>query len=139
MSRPKTSLKVLEARGSIRKNPQRYRDRLAAAAAAPKTKLGPPPEKWDVPPEAMGAIKFARWKAIWNEFASQVPNASPMKRITLEILCETLDRFRLSPASVKTSERALIVQLIKQLESDEGTAGASKKPEGYGGQWEAFG
>jgi hypothetical protein len=139
MSRPRTPLKVLEARGSIAKNPQRYRERLAAAAAAPKTKLGPPPEKWDVPPESMGALKYARWKAIWNEFATLVPNASPVKRITLELLCEMLDRFRLSPASVKTSERALIVQLIKQLESDEGVSSGRKNPEGYGGQWEAFG
>lgn len=139
MSRPRTSLKVLVARGSIKKNPQRYRERLAMAAAAKESSLGTPPEKWDVAPESMGALKFARWKAIWNEFASRVPNASPMKRITLELLCETLDRFRSSPASVKTSERALIVQLIKQLESDEGASSGRKNPEGYGAQWEDFG
>ena len=138
MSRPRTSLKVLEARGSVAKNPQRYRERLAKAAATANTKLGPPPEKWNVAPESMGALKYARWKAIWIEFADLVPNASPIKRITLELLCEILDRFRISPASVKTSERALIVTLIKQLEADEVSYGGGKKPEGYGGQWEDF-
>jgi len=139
MSRPRTSLKVLEARGSVAKNPQRYRERMARAATASKSRLGAPPDKWNVAPEAIGAIKYARWKAIWSEFADLVPNASPLKRVTLELLCEAMDRFRLNPTSMKTSDRALIVTLIKQLESDEVSVSGGKKPEGYGGQWEAFG
>ena len=140
MSRPRTNLKVLEARGSIKKNPQRYRDRLEQAAAAPPpSKLGDPPARWDVPPESMGALKFARWKAIWLEFAPQIPDHTPMKRPLLEMFCEQMDRFRTNPNGMKTSERANMLSLIKLLSAEGGQSGGSKKPEGFGGQWEEFG
>lgn len=61
MSRPRTPISVLEARGSTKKNPQRYRERIEAERNAPKAEpVGPPPASWEVPPESMGALKFAR-------------------------------------------------------------------------------
>jgi hypothetical protein len=140
MARPQTDLKVLEARGSIRKNPQRFRERMARAANAPTpVALGLPPERWNVPPEAMGAIKFARWKAIWNEFAVQIPDSTPMKRALLEMFCETMDRFRTNASVMKTSEKNYLLQLTCKLGISQGGHGSSQKSEGAGGVWEAFG
>jgi hypothetical protein len=49
MSRPRTPLYVLEARGSIKKDPQRYRERQEQARKAPKAEpVGPPPSRWTV-------------------------------------------------------------------------------------------
>ncbi len=140
MSRPRTPLRVLEARGSIDKNPQRYRARIAQAAMQPSgDDVGSFPDRWNVPPEAIGAMKFARWRAIWNEFAPQIPDGTPMKRALLEMFCEVMDKFRTNASSMKASERSYMLQLVCKLGIDQRGTSGSKKPEGYGGQWEAFG
>jgi hypothetical protein len=140
MSRPRTPLKVLEARGALKKNPQRYRERLEQAILASDCGgIGPPPERWNVPPESTNACKYERWRAIWKELAPQIPSVTPMKRVLLELLCEQMDKFRTKPLDMKTSERSYLLQLVKQISADEGAASGGKKPEGYGGQWEAFG
>ena len=139
MSRPPTPLKVLEARGSIKKNPQRYRGRLAAAASAPTlSSIGDPPARWEVRPEEMGALRYARLKSIWNEFGPQIPDATPMKRALLEMFCEAMERFRRDAASMKASEKSYLLQLTCKLGIDSRSHG-SKNPEGSEGDWEAFG
>jgi hypothetical protein len=140
MSRPRTPLAVLEGRGSIKKNPQRYRDRLAAAAAATASGgVGPPPERWNIPIEEIGGPKFARWRAIWEEFAPQVPPDTPMKRALLELFCEAMDKFRTAGMSMKASEKTYLLQLAKVLGTDSRGSSGAEKPQGFGGPWEAFG
>ena len=140
MPRPQTDLKVLEARGSIRKNPQRYRLRLEQAAAKPvQVDIGPPPGYWTPPTPEGGNQRFVRYAAIWNEFAPHIRGGGTVKRALLELFCEQMDTFRTKPFSMKASEKSYLLQLIKTLGIEQGAAGASKKPEGFGGQWEAFG
>ncbi len=138
MARPQTNLSVLEARGSIKKNPQRYRERLERAKNAPEPPpLGDPPERWNVASEAYYAVKFARFRAIWYEFAPMIRTGSPMKRALLELFCEQMDRFRTSASSMKASEKAHLLQLICKLDIDEkgGIGGKKQEP---GSNWSAF-
>lgn len=139
MARPQTDLKVLESRGSIRKNPQRYRERLAQAAAAPPPiAMGDPPAHWNVLPENYKSMKFARWKAIWHEFAPQIPSGTAMKRALLEMFCESMDKLR-NGSEMKASEKSYLMQLTVKLGIDQRGYGGGKKPQSEDGDWEAFG
>jgi len=139
MSRPRTPIQVLEARGSIKKNPQRYRERVEEQRAAPKAEpIGPPPAHWNVPPESMGAMKFARWKEIWFEFGPQVTIRTPMRRALLEQFCVAIDRFRKSGDSMKTSEKNNLLALTSRLELDQRLPSVGKGVRGEDGAWEAF-
>jgi hypothetical protein len=140
MSRPRTPISVLEARGSTRKNPQRYRERIEAERNAPKAEpVGPPPERWNVPPESMGALKFARWKAIWQEFGPQVTIRTPMRRALLEQFCVAMDKFRTREESMSTSEKNNLLALTSRLELDQRLPSVGKGVRGTDGAWEAFG
>jgi hypothetical protein len=140
MSRPRTPLHVLEARGSTKKNPQRYRDRQEEARNSPKLEpVGPPPDRWNVLPESMGAIKFARWKAIWDEFGPQVTIRTPMRRALLEQFCVAMDKFRISGETMKTSEKNNLLALTLKLELDQRMPGSAKGVRGTDGQWEEYG
>jgi hypothetical protein len=140
MSRPQTPLKVLEARGSIKKNPQRYRLRLEKAAAKlVKQDIGPPPEHWAPPTPDGGNQRFVRYRAIWEEFVPYIQGGGTVKRALLELFCEQMNTFRTNPFSMKASEKSYLLQLIKALGIEQGAANGAKKPEGYGGQWEVFG
>jgi hypothetical protein len=131
---------VLEARGSTKKNPQRYRDRLEAAKHAPKLEpVGPPPEHWNVAPETMGAMKFARLKVLWAEFGPQVTVRSPMRRALLEQFCVAMEKFRRVGDSMKTSEKNNLLALTSRLELDQRLASGGKGVRGTDGEWEAFG
>ena len=140
MSRPRTPLHVLEARGSTRKNPQRYRQRQEEARHAPKAEpVGPPPERWNVPPESMGAMKFARWKAIWAEFAPQITIRTPMRRALLEQFTVAMDKFRTSGEIMKTSEKNNLLSLTSRLELDQRLPSVGKGVRGEDGAWEEYG
>lgn len=140
MSRPRTPLHVLEARGSTKKNPQRYRERQEKARNSPRAEpIGAPPERWNVAPESMGAMKFARWKAIWAEFGPQVTIRTPMRRALLEQFVVAMDRFRQSGESMKTSEKNNLLALTSRLELDQRLQGAGKGAGGTDGQWEEYG
>jgi hypothetical protein len=140
MSRPRTPLHVLEARGSTKKNPQRYRERQEAARNAGEAEpIGPPPARWNVPAESMGAIKFARWKALWAEFGPQVTIRTPMRRALLEQFVVAMDKFRMSGESMKTSEKNNLLALTKHLELDQRLGGLSKGTVGVDGAWEEYG
>jgi hypothetical protein len=140
MSRTPTPLHVLERRGSIKKNPQRYRERLQAAEFAPEIPpIGDAPAHWNVPEDSYNGLKYARWRAIWEEFAPCIQTGSPMRRALLEMFCEQMDRFRTSPSSMKLGDKSNLANLARLLGTEQGATGGSKKPEGYGGAWEAFG
>ncbi len=140
MSRPRTPLHVLEARGSIKKNPQRYRERQEQARSVSKAEpVGPPPERWNVPPESMGAIKFARWKAIWSEFGPQVTIRTPMRRALLEQFVVAMDNFRQRGDSMSTSEKNNLLALTIKLEVDQRLSGTGKGVSGVDGAWEEYG
>lgn len=140
MGRPRTPIAILEARGSTRKNPQRYRERIQAERTAPKQEpVGPPPARWDVPPESMGALKFARLKAIWLEFGPQVTIRTPMRRALLEQFCVAMDKFRTREESMSTSEKNNLLALTSRLELDQRLPSVGKGVRGVDGQWEAFG
>jgi hypothetical protein len=133
-------LHVLEARGSTKKNPQRYRERQEAARSAIKAEpVGPPPERWNVPPESMGAIKFARWKSIWAEFAPQVTIRTPMRRALLEQFVVAMDKFRTSGDAMKTSEKNNLLALTRHLELDQRLPSLGKGMAGVDGAWEEYG
>jgi len=139
MPRPRTPLHVLEARGSTRKNPQRYRERQEEARKAPKAEpVGPPPERWNVPPESMGAMKFARWKAIWDEFAPQITIRTPMRRALLEQFVVAMDKFRMSGETMKTSEKNNLLSLTSRLELDQRLPSVGKGVRGEDGAWEEY-
>ena len=140
MSRPRTPLHVLEARGATKKNPQRYRERQEAARNAPKPEpVGPPPERWNVLAESMGAIKFARWKALWYEFGPQVRRSTPMRRALLEQFVVAMDNFRQRGDSMRTSEKANLLALTRAIEKDQDSAGSGKSVRGVDGAWEEYG
>ena len=140
MSRPRTPISVLEARGSTKKNPQRYRERLEAERIRPKAEpVGPPPVAWEVPPESMGAMKFARWKALWAEFAPQVTIRTPMRRALLEQFVVAMDKFRRSGESMKTSEKNNLLALTSRLELDQRLPSVGKGVRGADGAWEEYG
>ena len=140
MSRPRTPLHVLEARGSTKKNPQRYRERQEEARTAPKSEpVGPPPERWNVPPESMGAMKYARWKALWEEFGPQVTIRTPMRRALLEQFVVAMDKFRISGETMKTSEKNNLLALTSRLELDQRLPTVGKGVRGVDGAWEEYG
>ena len=140
MSRPRTPLHVLEARGATKKDPQRYRERQEEARNAPKPEpVGPPPEHWNVAPESMGAMKFARWKVIWAEFGPQVTIRTPMRRALLEQFCVAMDKFRTREESMSTSEKNNLLALTSRLELDQRLPSVGKGVRGTDGAWEAFG
>jgi hypothetical protein len=140
MSRPRTPISVLEARGSTKKNPQRYRERIEASRNGAKPEpVGPPPERWNVAPESMGAMKFARWKAIWAEFGPQVTIRTPMRRALLEQFVVAMDKFRISGETMKTSEKNNLLALTSRLELDQRLPSVGKGVRGTDGEWEAFG
>lgn len=140
MPRPRTPLHVLEARGATKKNPQRYRERQEEARNAPKAEpVGPPPEYWNVPPESMGAMKFARWKALWSEFGPQVTISTPMRRALLEQFVVAMDKFRRSGESMKTSEKNNLLSLTSRLELDQRLPSVGKGVRGVDGAWEEYG
>jgi hypothetical protein len=132
---------VLEARGSTKKDPQRYRERIEAARNAPKLEpVGPPPEYWNVaPPESMGALRYARLKALWNEFGPQVTVRSPMRRALLEQFCVAMDKFRRYGESMKTSEKNNLLALTSRLELDQRLPSVGKGVRGTDGAWEEYG
>jgi hypothetical protein len=139
MSRPQTALKVLEGRGALKKNPQRYRVRMARAIAAAKSEgIGPPPARWQVPVDAIGGQRFARLRAIWEEFAPAVPASTTMKRALMEVFCETFDSFRIANGSIKPSEKANLIALTKALGQNEGGFGVGKQRASSSGDWEKF-
>jgi len=140
MSRPRTPIDILEARGSTKKNPQRYRGRQEEARRAIKREpVGPPPTHWEVPPESMGAMKFARLKALWEEFGPQVTIQTPMRRALLEQFCVAMDKFRRSDDSMKTSEKNNLLSLTSRLELDQRLPSVGKGVKGVDGAWEEYG
>ena len=139
MGRPRTDLTVLEGRGALKKNPQRYRERVKRAIdAANSGSLGDPPARWNVAEPGDGWQRFARLRAIWQEFAPTVPAITPMKRALMELFCDKMDAFRRSNGYMKPSEMANLIQLTKTLGQNEGGFGVGKKQPGSSGDWEKF-
>jgi hypothetical protein len=138
MSRPRKDLHELERSGAIKKNPQRYRERMEQAKTEEDLPpIGPPPERWNVPPEEVGAQKYARLREIWNEFAPQIPRGTPMKRALLEMFCEGFYKFRTEGRFMKTSEKAYVLQLAKSIGQDV-AIGVGKQDGASGGPWSEF-
>lgn len=138
MSRPRKDLHELELTGAIKKNPQRYRDRIEQAKTeAELPPIGPPPARWCVAPDAIGGPKFAKLCEIWDEFAPQIPRGTPMKRALLEMFCEAFYRFRTDGRYMKTSEKAYMLQLAKSIGQDD-AVGVGKRDGANGGPWSEF-
>jgi hypothetical protein len=78
--RPPQPLNVAMISGAVRKNPQRYRARQAAAKKLAAPQIGPPPQEWlDGLPHNGRCVHLVR---IWNDFVEQ-------DRIGLKVLNAT--------------------------------------------------
>lgn len=138
MSRPKKDLNELERTGALKKNPQRYRERIEQAKVEAKLPpIGPPPERWNLPDGEIGARKFAALREIWQEFAPQVSRSNPAGRALLEMFCEAMYKFRTDSLHMRTSEKAYLLQLAKSM--GQGASANVEKPDGTsGGSWSEF-
>jgi hypothetical protein len=116
MPRPPTPIAVLEARGSIRKNPQRYREKIANQPE-PRGPLGDPPAHWNTDPACYHHERHARWRAIWIEIDAQVPfgTLKADHRMLIELLCPAMDWIRQHPSEVKPAHRADVLTMLGKL------------------------
>jgi hypothetical protein len=116
MPRPPTPIAVLQARGSVKKNPQRYREKIAAQPT-PRGPLGPPPVHWDTAPTCYHHERHKRWCAIWAEIDAQVPlgTLKADHRILFEMLCPAVDWMRQHPTEIKPAHRADMLAMLGKL------------------------
>jgi hypothetical protein len=116
MARPPTPIPILVERGSVRKNPQRYRDRIASE---PKSRgpLGSPPAHWDTRPECYYHERNERWCAIWRELDGQMPKGTlkASDRFLVERLCQLMDRQRLHPLDIKPAEDNVLLAMLAKI------------------------
>ncbi len=116
MGRPPTPIAILERRGSIRKNPQRYREKIAAQ---PKSSgpLGPPPGHWDVSESCYYRERHARWCRIWAELDQQISKGvlKSSDRILVELLCQAIDKQRTRPGEMKPAEQTHLLAMLAKI------------------------
>jgi len=97
MPRPRKPLAVLEISGAIRKDPQRYRARKAAAKLV-TAGIGDPPAEWIAEADKNGRCKALL--GIWNEIVAQdvlgVLNIS--HRVLVETTCHLIYKIRRASA-----------------------------------------
>lgn len=85
--RPPTPTRILEMRGSFRKNPQRRRTRANEPAEVGKCFAGPPPAEFLVEEPAMGYQRAQRLLKEWKQLALEGPDIGYASRGTVISLC----------------------------------------------------
>jgi hypothetical protein len=91
--RPLKSLKLLEASGATRKNPQRFRDRVEEPTV--DLPLGPPPAKWTKDAETSGDSR--RLVEAWEKITSRIAMlpegvVTAADDLSVELACRLLVR-----------------------------------------------
>jgi hypothetical protein len=145
MSRPPTPIAILEARGSVRKNPKRYRERIAAQPAA-RGPLGAPPLHWITDPSCYYHARHVRWRGIWEELDGQLPSGmlKAQDRILIELLIPEIDKMREKPAEMKPVDKTNLVSMLAKLgmtpvdRMKVSGDGGKRAPVGASSGWEKF-
>lgn len=116
MARPPIPIEILERRGSVRKNPQRYRARIAAQPES-RGPLGDPPEHWDTSEACYHRERHERWCAIWRELDAQIPKGvlKASDRILVEMLCQQIDMQRRKPLEMKPAEKEALLKMLGKI------------------------
>ena len=144
MPRPPTPIAILEARGSLRKNPQRYRARIESQPTA-RGPLGAPPAHWNIDPGCYQHVRHARWRAIWTELDEQLPvgTLKAQDRILIELLVPEIDRMREKPSEMKPVDKTNLLSMLAKLgmtpvDRVKVSTDERKRTQRASGDWERF-